>query len=159
MAAKKSPAKVRGVYEREQGSGIWWIRYEVEGKPRREKVGRRSDAVALYQKRKADLIAIGRGDISTVRIGCSPLTDHVLFNDFCQMHKEFLPNCQIRPERDDTTQLIKEVLAGTIDAAIVTLPVNNGALRVEELKRDRLVICLRKDSSLAAKSSLLPTQI
>ena len=55
MAAKKAPAKVRGVYEREQGSGIWWIRYEVEGKPKREKVGRRSDAIALYQKRKADL--------------------------------------------------------------------------------------------------------
>jgi integrase len=54
MAAKKAPGKVRGVYEREQGSGIWWIRYEVEGKPRREKVGRRSDAIALYQKRKAD---------------------------------------------------------------------------------------------------------
>ena len=55
MAAKKAPAKVRGVYEREQGSGIWWIRYEVEGKPKREKVGRRSDAIALYQKRKADV--------------------------------------------------------------------------------------------------------
>jgi len=55
MAAKKAPTKVRGVYEREQGSGIWWIRYEVEGKPKREKVGRRSDAIALYQKRKADV--------------------------------------------------------------------------------------------------------
>src|ERR1700689_1061625 len=55
MAAKNAPARVRGVYEREQGSGIWWIRYEVEGKPKREKVGRRSDATALYQKRKADL--------------------------------------------------------------------------------------------------------
>ena len=54
MAAKKAPGKVRGVFERERGSGIWWIRYEVDGKPRREKVGRRSDAVALYQKRKAD---------------------------------------------------------------------------------------------------------
>jgi integrase len=54
MAAKKTPGKVRGVFEREQGSGIWWIRYEVDGKPRREKVGRRSDAVALYQKRKSD---------------------------------------------------------------------------------------------------------
>jgi integrase len=55
MAAKKTPAKVRGVYEREPGSGIWWIRYEVEGKPKREKVGRRSAAIALYQKRKADV--------------------------------------------------------------------------------------------------------
>jgi len=54
MAAKKAPGRVRGVYEREQGSGIWWSRFEVEGKPRPEKLGRRSDAVALYQKREAD---------------------------------------------------------------------------------------------------------
>jgi len=105
------------------------------------------------------LIAIDRGDISAVRLGCSPLTDHVLFNEFCQMHKEFLPNCQIRPERNDTTQLIEDVLAGVIDAAIVTLPVNNGALRVEELTRDRLVVCMRKDSPLAVKSSLLPADL
>ena len=105
------------------------------------------------------LIAIDRGDVSMVKFGCSPLTDRVLFNDFCQMHKEFLPNCQIRPERNDTTQLIDDLLLGVIDAAIVTLPVNNGALRVEELTRDRLVVCLRKDSSLAVKTSLLPTDL
>jgi hypothetical protein len=46
---------MRGFYEREPGGGIWWIRSEVKGKPEREKVGRRSDAIALYQKRKADV--------------------------------------------------------------------------------------------------------
>jgi len=40
MAAKKTPAKMRGVYEREPASCVWWIRYEVEGKPKRERVGR-----------------------------------------------------------------------------------------------------------------------
>jgi len=55
MAGKKPPARVRGVYGRDPGSGIWWIRYEVEGKPKREKVGRRSDAIALYQTRKSDV--------------------------------------------------------------------------------------------------------
>ena len=57
MAQKKTPAKVRGVYERDRGSGVWWIRFAEDGKVRREKVGRRSDAVALYQKRKADVRA------------------------------------------------------------------------------------------------------
>lgn len=37
-----------------EGSGIWWINYYVKGKQHREKVGRKSDAIALYQKRKAD---------------------------------------------------------------------------------------------------------
>ena len=48
------PRKTRGLFERPLGSGIWWINYYVNGKQRREKVGRKSDAIALYQKRKSD---------------------------------------------------------------------------------------------------------
>jgi hypothetical protein len=47
----------RGIYERPRGSGIWWILYYVYGKRRREKVGRKSDAIKLYQSRKADALA------------------------------------------------------------------------------------------------------
>jgi hypothetical protein len=34
--------------------GVWWVRYRVDGKLKREKVGRKSDAIALYQQRKSD---------------------------------------------------------------------------------------------------------
>jgi integrase len=51
---KKEEKKVRGLYEHPNGSGVWWVQYFAEGKRHREKAGRRSDAVALYQKRKAD---------------------------------------------------------------------------------------------------------
>ena len=50
----KEQEKVRGIFERPAGSGCWWVNYYVNGKQHREKAGRRSDAVALYQKRKAD---------------------------------------------------------------------------------------------------------
>ena len=47
--------KIKGVYEKTPGSGIWWIHfYDSEGNRRREKVGRRSAAIALYQKRKTE---------------------------------------------------------------------------------------------------------
>ncbi len=46
--------RARGLFERPAGSGCWWINYYVGGKQHREKVGRRGDALALYQKRKAD---------------------------------------------------------------------------------------------------------
>lgn len=51
---KKEPKPVRGVFERPKGSGIWWINFYVNGVQRREKVGRRSDAIDLYRIRKAD---------------------------------------------------------------------------------------------------------
>jgi len=48
--------KERGVFEKEPGSGIWWIRYKINGVERREKVGRRGDAIKLYSLRKADAL-------------------------------------------------------------------------------------------------------
>jgi integrase len=54
---RKTTAKATGVWEKEQGSGVWWIRYRAEGKLKREKVGRKSDAIALYQQRKSELRA------------------------------------------------------------------------------------------------------
>ena len=48
---------MRGVYENSAGSGIWWIHYYAAGKRHREKVGRKSDAIKLYQSRKADAVA------------------------------------------------------------------------------------------------------
>ena len=50
----KAQKHSRGVYERPEGSGVWWVLYYASGKRHREKAGRKSDAVALYQKRKAD---------------------------------------------------------------------------------------------------------
>jgi integrase len=47
--------QIRGVFEREKGSGIWWIRWtDAYGNKRREKSGRRSDAITLLAKRKTE---------------------------------------------------------------------------------------------------------
>jgi DNA-binding transcriptional LysR family regulator len=75
-------------------------------------------------------------------------------SDLCQIHKNLLPSCSIHPERHDTTQLIDEVVSGSIDAAIVTRPVDNPALKIEDLCHDRLVACLRADHPLASKKAL-----
>ena len=49
--------KVRGVFERISGSGIWWICYfDAAGQKRREKVGRKSAAIDLYRKRKTEVL-------------------------------------------------------------------------------------------------------
>jgi len=56
MAKRKTEEKVRGVFERPDGSGVWWIVYYADGVRHREKVGRRSDAIKLYGIRKADAL-------------------------------------------------------------------------------------------------------
>ncbi len=44
---------IRGVYEKVPGSNDWWVRWnDSEGKLRRQKVGRKSAAIAAYRKHK-----------------------------------------------------------------------------------------------------------
>jgi DNA-binding transcriptional LysR family regulator len=100
------------------------------------------------------LIAIDRGEIDAVRFGCAPLVDQSLFRIFCGLHKEILPSCLIRPTHADPAQLAEEVVSGVVDAAIVTLPLKHPELRIEEIRTDRLVACLRRDNPLAKKAAL-----
>jgi integrase len=47
----------RGVFEKDPGSGVWWIRYfDQFGKKRREKAGSKSVAIKLYGKRKQQVL-------------------------------------------------------------------------------------------------------
>ena len=49
--------KQRGIFEKEPGSGIWWICYfDQFGKKRREKAGTKSVAIKLYGKRKQQVL-------------------------------------------------------------------------------------------------------
>src|SRR5580704_19705805 len=79
---------MRGVYENPLGSGIWWVHYYAAGKRHREKVGRKSDAIKLYQTRKADAAA-GR-KLPELRnskvLTLSELIDDVL--EFTAHHKD-----------------------------------------------------------------------
>jgi integrase len=53
--SKERERNPRGVFQRPPKSGVWWIHYyDADGKRHREKVGRKSDAIKLYQKRKSE---------------------------------------------------------------------------------------------------------
>ena len=48
---------VRGTYEKEPGTDVWWIRYaDSTGRIRREKVGNKGAAIKLYRKRKTEVL-------------------------------------------------------------------------------------------------------
>ena len=53
MTRKVDEEPVRGLWERVPTSGVWWIRYRTrQGKLKREKVGRKGDAIDLLNKRR-----------------------------------------------------------------------------------------------------------
>jgi integrase len=48
---------MKGIFEKNPGSGVWWVRYaDGNGKPRRETAGTKSAAITLYQKRKTEIL-------------------------------------------------------------------------------------------------------
>jgi len=98
--------------------------------------------------------AIERGETRTARFGCCTLVDPNLFRTFCAAHKSILPGCLVRPTLGDTEQLAEEIVSGTVDAALVTLPFAHPELYIEELCRDPLVVCLRHDHPLAGSQVL-----
>jgi hypothetical protein len=52
----RTAKKQRGIFERPQGSGIWWVcYYDQFGKKHREKVGMKSAAKEVYQQRKTEI--------------------------------------------------------------------------------------------------------
>ena len=107
----------------------------------------------------AALIAIERGQICTLNLGCAPFVDPELFQTICEMHKEIVPDCSIQPTHDDAAQLVEELVSGAIDAAIMTLPISDPRLRAEAIRRDRLVACLPANHSLASKMALRPADL
>jgi site-specific recombinase XerD len=53
----KETKRVRGIFEKDPGSGFWWIRYaDSMGRIRREKAGTKSSALTLYRKRKTETL-------------------------------------------------------------------------------------------------------
>lgn len=55
---RKITKKQTGVYEKEPGYGIWWIRFKSNGVTRREQIGRRGDAIAAYKERKTSILRL-----------------------------------------------------------------------------------------------------
>jgi integrase len=73
---QKREMKQRGIFEKVPGSGQWWIRYaDGTGHIRREKAGTKSAALALYRKRKTEILEgkklpenLRRSDVSFAEI-------------------------------------------------------------------------------------------
>lgn len=105
------------------------------------------------------LIAIHRGEIVNFRIGCTPFIDQEMCQTACDLHKELVPSCAVHPSLGSASQLLDKLLHDKIDAALLTLPIRDACLRVELIKQDRMVVCLRKDHSLARKGALSSTDL
>lgn len=83
------------------------------------------------------------------KLGFSSFIDNHLLGTVCQAYRNLFPHSYIQPEGGDTEDILEQVKNGTINAALVTLPVNPEGVHVHPIIQERLVVCIRKDDSLA----------
>ena len=100
--ARKEIKKVRGVYEKEPGSGIWWICYKQGQTRKREKVGSRENAITLYQQRKTELLA---GKKLPANLRKAAISFDELANEAVAWSAEFHPK-DIRTVRNRMSTLV-----------------------------------------------------
>jgi integrase len=98
--------KIRGVYEHPVGSGVWWINVYVDGVRRREKVGRKSDAITLYQTRKTE--ARREGKFPELR-----RTRKVTLGDLVDLAIEYTANHKDARNYVSKGAIVKEQLGAT----------------------------------------------
>ena len=101
----------------------------------------------------AALDAINRGESEVLRVGCSPFVDKDICKTMSTLHKRLMPLARIHVTSPDTNALVSELTTGHLDAAIVSLPVDDDDLNVVLLKQESLVVCLPKDHPLAKKAA------
>ena len=102
----------------------------------------------------AALEAIHRGEAGLLRVGCTPFIDREICHRASDLQKALVPGSTVRTSSGDTATILAELRAGRIDAAVLSLPITDETLRVEIVKRERLVVCLPTDHPAARKAAI-----
>ena len=107
---------IRGIYERDKGSGVWWIRYtDAAGRKRREQIGRRSDAIKMLAKRRTEVL-------QRKKLPENFRKREVSFADLCIDALEY-SKAEKKSHRDDTSKIaiLKPVFGSSVASEITPL--------------------------------------
>jgi DNA-binding transcriptional LysR family regulator len=100
--------------------------------------------------------ALHQGTLLPLRLGFSAFVDKQLLGAVVQAHRDIFPTTELIPECGDTEDLLRRMYDDELDAALVTLPVNDTKLHVQEIQHKNLVVCIRTDDPLAEMDSIPP---
>jgi DNA-binding transcriptional LysR family regulator len=102
------------------------------------------------------LQALHHASIQPFRLGFTPFVDKSVLDTVSQAYRDLFPKGNISPENGDTHNLLERLEDGTLDAALVTLPLNSDGCVVQPVMHESLVVCLRSDDSLAVHEEIPP---
>ena len=118
----------------------------------RQMLQMREDVVKAVQ-------AIQQAAIKPFQLGFTPFVEHHVLGTVCDAYRLLFPKGKIQPQSGDTDALLERLAKDELDAALVTLPLSSGPFCVQPIMHEPLVVCLRKDDSLARLDQLPPESL
>lgn len=103
--------------------------------------------------------AIDSGKIPPLQLGFSLFLDHALVETAVNSYRRLFPDSKIFPTSDCTVRLLELLSEGSLHAALVILPIERGGLVVQQVAREKLLVCLRKDDPQAVELSVAPLRL
>jgi DNA-binding transcriptional LysR family regulator len=103
--------------------------------------------------------AIGRGEVSVLRMGLSSFINPDVLQSLRQAYTRLFPESPIQMTGGNPIQLLHRMEEKSLDAAILPLPVTGPNWVVSHIASDPLVVCMRSDDPLATTKEIQPSEL
>lgn len=98
--------------------------------------------------------AVERHEVPALRLGFSSFVNAKLLERFHEHYERLFEGCGIQLLSGDPLLCLNRLNAGTLDCAILPLPIEANEYYVQQVARSPLVVCMRSDDSLADQPAL-----
>jgi len=107
--------------------------------------------IVLPQKKETFRMAkaIHDGTVPTLRMGFSSFVNGFLLDNFRIAYQGMFPECEINLSSGHTKQVLERLENGTLDCALLPMPIDKDIWNVRQVAHSPLVVCMRSDDPLA----------
>lgn len=103
--------------------------------------------------------AIASGKAPPLQLGFSPFINHILVENAVKSYGRLFPDSKVFPTSDCAARLLDLLSESSIHAALITLPIERRGLVVQQVAKEKLLVCLRKDDPQAAELAVPPAKL
>jgi DNA-binding transcriptional LysR family regulator len=98
--------------------------------------------------------AIHMKEVPPLRLGFSPFVNSQLLQTFRDAYGELFPGCEIQLSGTELPHTLQRLAHGTLDCALLPMPVDKDIWNVLQIMESPLVVCMRSGDPLASQSEL-----
>jgi DNA-binding transcriptional LysR family regulator len=107
---------------------------------------------------REELIAMARAvhlrEVPPLRLGFSSFVSATMLQSFRDRYESMFPGCEIQLAGGDPMHVLKRISQGSLDCAILPMPIDNNLYHVQQIAQSPIVVCLRSDDPLTAETQL-----